>query len=95
MAEEASDPSASGDPGKLLMAGFIKFLLRKVNAANAERAEDRVDLTAAEGELVRKVLSDNSITFASVRRGDFGDFARKAAEEFPFPDEGEHLHVVQ
>jgi hypothetical protein len=43
------------------------------------------ELKAADYEMVRKVLSDNSITISQVRRGDFGKVVQTAAEEFPFP----------
>lgn len=39
-------------------------------------------------ECVRKLLSDNSVTLASVRRGQFGALVQEVAEEFPFNDDG-------
>lgn len=47
--------------------------------------------TPAVCECVRKLMSDNSVTLASVRKGDFGDLAKKAAEQFPFDDQGRPL----
>jgi hypothetical protein len=69
------------DEGRRLYRAFIRELLRRV-----ESPELASSLTAAELELIRKVASDNSITIASIRRGDFGDTAKRAAEEFPFPE---------
>lgn len=42
------------------------------------------DFKAADFEFVRKLLADNSITLASIQRGDFGETAKAIAEEFPF-----------
>lgn len=42
-------------------------------------------------EVARKLLSDNAVTIASVRRGDFGELAQAAAESFPFDDQGRPL----
>jgi hypothetical protein len=58
---------------------FVKEIKRRLT-------EGAVELKAADFEMIRKLLADNSITFASVKRGDFGDFAKTAAEEFPFPE---------
>lgn len=62
------------------MALFIKRL--KTILKNDDR-----ELTASEMEVIRKLLADNSVTLASVRRGNFGEFAKRVAEEeFPFED---------
>lgn len=49
-------------------------------------ADTDTQLTAAEYEMVRKVLSDNSITLSQVERGDFGKLAQSAAKDFPTVD---------
>lgn len=72
---------ADEDPGHQLLKGLIKELIRRVSDPDIAK-----DLTAAEGELIRKLLSDSSVNLASIKRGDFGDTARRAAEEFPFPE---------
>lgn len=49
--------------------------------------ENSKDLTAAELEFIRKFLGDNSVTLASVQRGEFGKTAQEALETFgPLPD---------
>ncbi len=72
--------TTNADPGRRLMELLCAELIR--------RLQDGADqMTASELEVVRKVLSDNSITLAHVRRGDFGEMAKKVAEEFPFPED--------
>jgi hypothetical protein len=77
----SNSDSLPADPGKELYTAFIKELLRRVTTP-----EVAASLSAAELELIRKVASDNTINLASIRKGDFGEVARAAAEEFPFPD---------
>lgn len=70
----------SEDDGREIMSLFIKEVKRRLR-------DEPQDLKAADFEMLRKLLSDNSITFASVRQGSFGDYAKRVAEEFPFQDE--------
>lgn len=70
----------TGDFGKDLMALFANELQRRL-------IENAKDMTSSELEVVRKLLGDNSVTLASIKRGDFGSIAKKAAEDFPFPDD--------
>lgn len=68
---------------------FEVQLLRKLVARLLKRLDDpEIDIPVAEMELIRKLCSDNSISFASIRQGNFGDVARRVAEEFPFDEEG-------
>lgn len=54
-----------------------------------QRASEGGDaIPSATLAVISKFLSDNSITLASIRKGDFGEVAQKAAEEFPFNDDG-------
>lgn len=78
---------ASQSAGQTLMSLFVQELIRRME-------EDVKDLKAADLEVVRKFISDQSITLASVQRGDFGELARQVAEEMPFPEEGETTGVV-
>ena len=66
------------DPGRTIMA----LLVKEVIARFKNHPEI---MKAADFEFVRKLSSDNSITFASVKRGDFGSVAAQVADEFPFP----------
>lgn len=75
----AATPSGSNDPGVMLMDLLIKRII--ANLQNEERP-----LPAAEQEVIRKLLGDSSITLSSVQRGDFGEYAKAVAEEFPFED---------
>lgn len=52
--------------------------------------DDAKEMKAADFEMVRKLMADNSVTMASVQRGDYGSFAKGVAEQYPFEgDEGE------
>lgn len=72
---------ASGDHGRDLMEMLVKELKRRLTGDEAKA------MSASELELVRKLLADNSVTLASIRRGDFGDMPKRVAEEFPFPED--------
>lgn len=63
----------------LLVSNIRKLLLKK--------QEDKEMITASEITAVGKLLSDSSVTLASVKRGDFGAIAQQAAEQFPFDSE--------
>lgn len=68
---------------------FEVQLLRKLVARLLKRLDDpEVDIPVAEMELIRKLCSDNSVSFASIRQGNFGEVARRVSEEFPFDAEG-------
>lgn len=71
------------DYGKRLLKGLVLELVRRL-----EDPEEKKKFSAAEGELVRKLCADGSVTLSSIRRGDFGEVAKRAAEEFPFPEGG-------
>ncbi len=71
---------ATQSAGNTLMALFVNEMIRRMT-------EEAKDLKAADFEVVRKLLADNSITLASVQRGDFGELAQQVAEQFPFPEE--------
>lgn len=82
------------DPGRQLMAKFLEYLLGRLDEATREASIDGAPptvLQAAELSVIRQLLADNAITFSSVQRGDFGAFAKKAAEEFPVSESGEKL----
>lgn len=68
---------------KQLIDLFVGHLIRTLTADG--------DIPAATLEVIRKVCQDNAITISSVRRGDFGQLAATAAEEFPFDDSGKIL----
>lgn len=65
-------------------------ILALVVAEITKRLEENPgEFKAADFEFVRKLLADNSITLASIKRGDFGSVAKKVADEFPFPGDEE------
>lgn len=77
------------NPGRKLMGLLCDELIRRLTK-NPEA------MVASELEVVRKLLTDNSVTLANVRRGDFGAFAQRTAEELPFEDNGApRLRAVQ
>lgn len=76
-----SDQINMEDPGAMLLKGLVKELLRRLGDPQIAK-----DMTAAEMNLVRQLCADNSVSFASIKRGDFGEVARSVAEDFPFPE---------
>lgn len=80
----AEDKPLPEDPGGELMRLLVGEMLRRLQ--DKERA---AILSASELEVIRKLLTDNSVTLAHVRRGDFGELAKEAAESFPFDEGGE------
>ena len=75
--------SLPNDPHRALIEKLVIHLLKDLD--NDERR------TPSLMEVARKLLSDNSVTLASVRKGDFGDVAKKVADQFPFDDQGRPL----
>lgn len=67
---------------------FEKDLLKALVKKLKEILDSEERLSAAEITAIHKVLSDNSISFASIREGNFGKVAQKVAEEFPFDADG-------
>jgi hypothetical protein len=80
--------TSSSDHGRDLMELFVAELKRRLTGDNAQ------SLSASELEVVRKLLGDNSVTLASIRRGEFGETAQRVAEEFPFPVDQDPLTPV-
>lgn len=70
--------ASSEDWGHRLLKGLVAKLL-------AVLEDPKTKITPAEGELIRKLCADNSVSLQSVKRGDFGKVAQRVAEEFPFP----------
>lgn len=82
--EPPYDPSSPlpADFERRLLQGLVKKLLAKVE-------DPEYEIPVAEGVLIRQLCESNSVSFASIKRGDFGETAQKVAEEeFPFDDEG-------
>lgn len=50
-----------------------------------------MNMPASEMSAIIQLLRDNSVTLASIRRGDFGETVRRAEESFPFPDTGRQM----
>lgn len=65
---------------------IMALLVSNVKRLLGKRLEEDETITAAEISAVGRLLSDSSVTLASVKRGDFGTIAQQAAEEFPFND---------
>ena len=79
-----------------LPADFEVQLLRKLVARLLKRLDDpEKDIPVAEMELIRKLCSDNSISFASIRQGNFGEIAKRVAESFPFDADGNIVELKQ
>jgi hypothetical protein len=71
------------DYGKRLLKGLVDQLLHRL-----ETPAIAAEMSASEMELIRKLCSDNSVSLASIKAGDFGETAQRVAEEFPFPEGG-------
>lgn len=71
------------DLGVRLLKGLVNELLRRVESPDIAK-----ELTAAEINQIRQLCSDNSVSLASIRAGNFGETAQRVAEEFPFPEGG-------
>ncbi|WP_420381685.1 hypothetical protein [Novosphingobium sp.] len=69
------------DPGARLLKGLVLELLRRL-----EDPAIASEMSASEMELIRKLCSDNTVTLASIRKGDFGKLAQSVEEEYPFPE---------
>lgn len=69
------------EPGLRLLRGIVNEMLRRLETPSLA-----AEMSAAEMELGRRLCADSSVTLSQVRRGDFGEVARRAAEEFPFPE---------
>lgn len=86
MAEATTNPSPNSielealpdDPGAALMTLLVKRALMGLKAD---------EVTPAFLEFCRKLAQDNAVTLSSVRRGDFGEVFKRAAEQFPFSDD--------
>ncbi len=74
-------PEDDPDDARAIMGMFVKELRRRLKVAPE-------DISAAEMTVILRLLSDNSVSLQSVRRGDFGETARRTAEQFPFDDQG-------
>lgn len=71
-------------PADEIMALLVQNVLKLLGA----RMAGEETISAAEISAIGRLLNDSSVTLSSVKRGDFGELAKSAAEEFPFPDEG-------
>lgn len=67
------------------MAVFIRILMKKMYA---DLSEDGAAITAPELAIVNRLLENNNVTIASVRAGNFGDYAKAVAEDFPYDETG-------
>lgn len=82
-----SDSPTDIPQDKQLINLFVQHFLKLLQKADAE-------IPSATLEVIRKLLQDNAVTLASVRRGDFGIVAQQAEEAFPFNPDGSHKGEV-
>ena len=86
---EGSPPPPAFNPSLPLAGDFEVRLLQGLIKRLLQRVEDPgVELSVAEMQLIRQLCESNSVSFSSIKRGDFGAVAKEVAEEFPFDDEG-------
>lgn len=74
-----SSPELPQDFDTQLLKMVVVELLRRLSDP-----EERKALTASDFREIRMLCESNSVSFASIRKGDFGKVAAKVAEEFPF-----------
>ncbi len=72
------------DPGRHLMDLLVNAMIRKLADG---KGGVRGDVDASTLNVIRLFLSDNSITLAHVKKGNFGEFAKRVAEDLPFDEE--------
>lgn len=70
---------------KAILKGLIKKVLKRLDSDEP--------LAAAEITAIHKLCTDNSVSFASIKAGEFGEVARKVAEEFPFDEAGNVVSI--
>lgn len=93
--EEEAPSSPTFNPHAELPHDFEKQLLKKLIARLLHHLDDpEYDIPVAEMTLIRQLCADNSISFSSIRKGDFGKVAQRVAEEFPFDDEGRVVPIA-
>lgn len=69
-------------------------LMRKMADAMLVKLETyKGEIDAASLNAIRLFLSDQSITLASIKRGDLGHVAKTVVEEFPFDENDEPLSI--
>lgn len=73
-----------GDLTALLKKRFLRALAEEFKEDGVTPNPFYLAMSASEMEVARKLLTDNSVTLASVERGDFGEVARGLVQEFPF-----------
>jgi hypothetical protein len=77
------DPNAAligSAPGNDLLVLMVAELKRRLQTPSVVQ-----QMPSSEFEMIRKLLSDNTVTLASIRRGDFGDTVKGIEEAYPFP----------
>lgn len=67
------------DPGSKIVRLLVKEIIHRLENAPG-------DMKAADFEMIRKLMSDNALTLASVRSGKFGSLAKEVAEQYPFQE---------
>lgn len=77
-------PEEDTDDARAIMGMFVKELRRRLKEAPQ-------DISAAEMTVILRLLSDNSISLQSIKAGDFGQTAQRAAESFPFDEQGRQV----
>jgi hypothetical protein len=78
------DPNASllgSAPGNDLLVLMVAELKRRLQTPSVVQT-----MSAGEMEMIRKLLADNTVTLASIRRGDFGETVKGIEEAYPFPE---------
>lgn len=78
------DPNSAligSEAGHDLLVLMVAELKRRLQTPSVVQ-----QMPSSEFEMIRKLLADNTVTLASIRRGDFGEVAKNVAEEYPFPE---------
>lgn len=78
-------------PDPTLPTDFDSRMLKLLVAEIMRRLEDPAKaalMGPADFREIRMLCESNSVSFASIRKGDFGQVAQRVAEEFPFDGDG-------
>jgi hypothetical protein len=74
------------NPGHQLMNLLVTAMIQKLSDKGSE-------VDASTLNVIRLFLSDNSITLAHVKKGNFGLFAKEVAEELPFDEDDNRVFL--
>lgn len=67
--------------GEEMMKLFLRVLVKRLYD---DLSADGAAVSSADLAIINRLLENNNVTIASVKAGNFGKYAQKVAEQFPF-----------